>query len=71
MINWIKITDQLPPEKIGILVSDGKIVTCAVMENYVNGLYFYTHESGGYEWEWDFDTNKITHWATLPSPPSE
>lgn len=71
MVKWISIKEQLPPEGQGVLISDGEFVTAA--ELTLTGLsgprLWDGHCCGGYEWEWDFDTREITHWAELPEPP--
>lgn len=70
-MEWIKITEQKPPFGIGIMITNGNIVTCAEAEDCkYDVIYFHGHEFGGYEWEWDFDWKSITHWAELPKPPS-
>lgn len=70
-MNWIKISEQRPPLDVGVLVTDGNVVTCVHVGEFEPGgkMYFTGHMFGGWEWEWDFDTDKITHWAQLPEPP--
>lgn len=70
-MEWKKITDEKPPFKVGILISDGKIVTCAEAEDWGNEIWYHGHEFGGYEWEWNFNYETITHWAVLPTAPSD
>jgi hypothetical protein len=73
---WIKCSDRLPENEQKILISDGKFVTACTAdvtpfwkgrgEFYPDGCEF-----GGYEWEWHFELEQITHWMPLPSPPQE
>ncbi len=69
-MKWIDIKEQLPPHAIGILITDGKIVTCAKAQIKNNEVFWFSgHEFLGYDWEWDFELKDITHWAELPEPP--
>lgn len=68
---WIDISNYLPKEGDGIIVTDGKIVTVASLE-YLKGKPFWWsgHGFGGDEWEFEFSevfsSNEITHWMPLP-----
>jgi len=65
---WISIKAKLPPDNIGVLVTDGTVVTAA---SYSHRYDLWSgHEWDGYEWEFYFDITAITHWMTLPPPPS-
>jgi hypothetical protein len=66
-MKWYKLQDHEPPRCTGILVTDGVTVTAAKKD----GEYWFPHEVGGYEWEWDFDIKKVTHWMPLPKPPND
>jgi len=75
-MTWISFTEQHPPEYVGILVTNGQIVTCAkfcgmlpIKLGDADWPTFTGHGFSGYEWEFDFDERKITHWALLPEPP--
>lgn len=70
-MEWIKFKDRKPENKQKILVSDGEIVTAAEYVEWMGETYFDGCELGGYEWEWDFDPESLTHWAELPEPPKE
>lgn len=58
------------PAGTPILITDGEIVTvtvlgpCGKTEKWMFG-----HGFGGYEWEFDFQTDQATHWMPLPEPP--
>ena len=71
MGDWISIEDRLPEEAVGILITDGSIVTCASMEMWRTGPYWNGYGFGGYEWEFDFHWKDVTHWQPLPAPPKE
>ncbi len=71
---WISVKDKLPERGVGVLITDGRMVTCAEFGGTYqnrNGEYisWNGHEFGGYEWEFDFDEGNITHWMSLPQPP--
>lgn len=53
----------------GVLITDGNIVTVAERSSVCGDIWWDGHYFSGYEWEWDFDTRDITHWAKLPLPP--
>ncbi len=70
-MNWIALKDQLPPKNVGVLVSDGVIVTAAQWSPIFEGKPWWSgHEFSGYEWEFDFSHESITHWMPLPEPPT-
>lgn len=57
------------PKGVPILITNGEIVTCTTIDpkyGWFNGAGF-----GGYEWDYKFDTNEVTHWQPLPFPPSK
>lgn len=66
-INWISIKEQLPPQEVKILVTDG--VGMAASEYYkwsdVPGDYSFS----GDDYEWDMWKEDITHWAFRPELP--
>ena len=70
---WIDIKKQKPTEGQEVLITTGRIVIAAVADFNVydsgrimwDGCHF-----SGYEWEWDFNEEDITHWAPMPKPPS-
>lgn len=71
MSKWISVKDELPEENQGVLITDGDIITAAYLDLW--GTDDDPHWGGqgfsGYEWEWDFSNNEITHWMPLPAPP--
>jgi hypothetical protein len=71
-MTWIPFTEQHPPQGVGILVTDGSLVTCAEfhgMNHRLMGPDLSGHKFGGIEWEFEFHERNITHWAPLPEPP--
>lgn len=70
-MEWIAIKYKKPPLNTGVLISDGKKVTCACYNKYdfSDDITLDGHEFGGEEWEWHFEEETITHWAYLPEPP--
>jgi len=75
MLQWIDIKNQAPPVNVGVLVTDGKSITVCILEylSYPNSgmkiLLMGAHGWGGPEWEFDFQTEEITHWMPLPELP--
>ncbi|MBE3137687.1 MAG: DUF551 domain-containing protein [Thermoplasmata archaeon] len=66
---WIKMSKERPPSDTGVLVTDGKVITCAEWDN--DDYYWSGHGLGGPEWEFHFRSKDITHWMPLPRFPSE
>ena len=64
-MKWISIKDKMPERRVGVLITDGQIVTCAEWD----GDWWGSHGFSGYEWEFDFDERFVTHWMPLPKPP--
>lgn len=76
MSDWIDIKLQLPSPNAGILVTDGKVITCASLDFDERGPWYWDgHCFGGYEWEFDFSSifsdGEITHWMPLPALPEK
>lgn len=75
MSEWISCKDRMPEKRVGVLVTDGHVVTAAKwspieLKPPREPLPWWDgHEFGGYEWDWDFSAASITHWMPLPSPP--
>ena len=72
-MDWKDIQKELPEKGVGVLVTDGKIVTSAELAEpfrLVN-LRWTGHEYSGYEWEFDFNEHNITHWMPLPNLPKK
>ena len=75
MIQWISLDEQKPEHKQKGLITDGEIVTAAIadmvsIKHSLNPKPLWDGCSfSGYEWEWEFDWKKVTHWAPLPEPP--
>ena len=71
---WVSVKDKMPNNGDEILATDGRsIVTCTFNKGvYRNGIS-YIDISGlgfsGYEWEFDFEAEEMTHWIPLPSLP--
>ena len=75
MSEWIKCSERMPPEHVGVLVTDGYLVTAAEWGpiKYKDGRvvpWWDGHCFSGHEWEFDFSNTSITHWMPLPSPPN-
>jgi len=73
-IEWFLLSEKKPPKEIGVLITDGELVTVgeylsATRTNGILSEWFTGHGWEGYEWEWVFDREKITHWAYPPNPP--
>lgn len=66
-MEWIKCTEGLPKDGVGVLITDGQYIVTA--QRYED--YWSSHGFGGYEWEWDIDIDKVTHWASLPELPKK
>lgn len=73
MKEWIAVKDRLPEPNVGVLITNGKIITVAerwkFKFNNIKRISWSAHEWGGYEWDWDFDEDSITHWMLLPKLP--
>jgi Protein of unknown function (DUF551) len=69
---WIKLEDELPPVNEYVILTDGKKMFAASRNNpctSVNGepLQFWCSSGGsGYDFEWDYEPNKMTHWTRFP-----
>lgn len=70
MNDWIPITERLPEMWAPVLITDGKIVTCAELSD-TSRMWWTGHGFGGYEWEFDFEYEAVTHWMPLPEPPNK
>ncbi|AAQ73407.1 gp61 [Burkholderia phage Bcep1] len=47
-------------------------VTAAKLDSGTRyGTWFRGAEHGGWEWEWDFAADDVTHWMPLPAPPAD
>jgi len=77
MIQWISLDEQKPEDEQKCLITDGEIVTAAIadmefLEHSLNpGPWWGGCNFSGCEWEWEFDWEKITHWAPLPEPAND
>jgi hypothetical protein len=80
-MKWIDLKEQLPEQGQYVLVSNGTVVAAAQADRDVSDWYI-TYEghtvseiwwdiahANGYDVEWDFDEDTITHWMPLPDPP--
>jgi hypothetical protein len=67
---WVSVNDRLPEKDVGVLVTDGNVVTAARMcRNRFGVIELDGHCFGGYEWEFYFGDEDVTHWMSLPLPP--
>jgi hypothetical protein len=67
---WISIQKKFPEHGIGVLVTDGDIITCAELTS-IKPPSWTGHGWVGYEWEFGFNEDDITHWMPLPDPPKK
>ena len=69
-VKWVPLNTALPTVGQKVLITNGKVVTAA---EYRGGevVTWYGCELSGYEWDWEFDEDSITHWAELPDVPSK
>ena len=80
-IEWHKFSfDSMPPLNIGILITDGNIITVTEIGKWKHGtdavnkiksFWMISYGFSGHEWEYDFDITQITHWALLPDMPNK
>lgn len=72
MNNWIRIEEQLPDEKTPVLLTDGEVMVTGFIDHFMNGAV-YTRMYGvtGFECDFDFNSDEITHWMPLPAKPLE
>lgn len=68
---WIPMSEKRPQEDVGVLVTDGKVVTAVKLEYEDENVIVNGHEYGGWEFDFFFDVKKITHWMPCPPPPIE
>ncbi len=70
-MNWISIKDKLPEFNIGVLVTNGEVVTAAARGDFFKSgeINWMSHGGNGPEFDWDFDERFVTHWMPLPEPP--
>jgi len=87
MSDWISVKDKLPPVGVGVLVAGRMqvvgdlgfisvpFVTAAQYSPIGNqgslSVWWDGHCFQGYEWEFDFEAEQVTHWMALPEPPSD
>lgn len=73
-MRW-KSIKKLPPEHLMVLITDGKVMTCAArkqfLKNNPSAYYWMPYAHTGTEWDWDFTEKDITHWANLPDFPKK
>lgn|GEM_PF-3427833 len=63
-MNWIYLTEKYPDNNIGVLITDGEIVTAGQWDGdtwVMHGI------CNIYECEFEFE-NKIIAWQPLPEP---
>lgn len=77
-MEWISITDQLPPPEHVVLISDGKHVQAGWITGSKKYPFAFLDPDELDSYDADEDTvmanawidGKITHWAPMPAPPS-
>lgn len=75
---WIRLADQLPPDRTNVLVTDGTEIASAHFSypDWMKGndppWYFGCCGFGGWDWEWEVDM-KSPHlaWMPIPALPSQ
>ncbi len=66
---WISVKRSLPIIKNkGVLITDGETIVTASLDK--NGSWGF-HGFSGYECEFDFLPDEVTHWMPLPDLPSK
>ena len=72
-MEWKDIKKELPEKNVGVLITDGKIITAVrLVESFKSGdLEWMGHEYSGFNWEFDFNEVNITHWMPLPNLPKK
>ncbi len=68
---WVDIKKELPEKNQAVLITDGKEVASASLD-YIRGeVWWDAYGFGGYEWEFNFGKNEVTHWMPIPNPPGK
>ena len=74
-MEWISVKDRLPEFNQDVLIFANPSIATAVRHmcspKTPDDWWWTGNCYGGYEWEWDFETENITHWMELPDPPKE
>lgn len=72
-MEWIEIKKELPNIGLGVLISDGKDMASAerCKSHREDKLAWTGYGYGGYEWEFDFNEDEVTHWMPLPGLPKK
>ena len=69
---WVNIKDQPLPLDVGILVTDGKEIACAINKShsgYFKSSYLEAYNVFGDDYSLDIKKEEITHWMHLPELP--
>ena len=76
-IVWMDVKIHEPPKDRGILITDGKTVVSAKCNSVeINKprkkkmIFYNAYGTRGFQWDWAFDTDDITHWSELPKLPN-
>ena len=78
-VGWISVKERLPDKDQEVLIFANswgeKHITSATfmgLPDYLKGKPWWSGNGwSGYEWEWDFNEDHISHWMPLPPPPEE
>lgn len=61
------------PNGVPILVTDGKVITVLMRTQINHSGKIFDNLVGagfsGYEWDWDFEWDDLTHWMPVPELP--
>jgi hypothetical protein len=68
MSAWVSVKQKPVPRDVIVLVTDGRGLLQLTCRGKVDG-YFQPIGFDGYEWDWDFDIEAVTHWMRAPIPP--
>jgi len=67
MSEWQPI--DTAPKNTPILVTDGDVIVVVKRGEFVGKDWIDEVGFGGYEWDWNFEWEDLTHWMPLPEPP--
>jgi hypothetical protein len=70
MSHWIACADQMPLPGVGVLITDGHLITVGALSP-IGPRWWVGHGFSGWEWEYDFRPEAVTHWQPLPPLPGQ